>query len=595
MLKWMGNLGAKSDHPFADAKKVKKLISKLPVDSFRAVEDIASWLESLSKTGSLTLERRYEIVDLIDQAAKPYSRKLSQDYLRAPRLEKLQENRLWTANFEFWKHLTDAYLSCLEQYQAGVKSTPQIAEALPIIVARGTRALATQLKWALLRYGPVEGGIWADLGRLYAFAESNGFAEKVITIYPGAQGDSSVEQEFVTALMLAASSPDSLVPMQLEIAERLVAHLSGLFTLGDEAGEARTHYFDLSMHKPPARLAKGIQKNETIRFLGAAAGKQELKRLMTQTEAGSIPKEVNLGAPYETTTVLEVMRHLEQYWSEKPPSRRHERSRAVARLSVVHGFSNVVEGVFKGTQIDDKAETTESWIAENVSEGGYGTIVPRVKNDWVEVGSLLGVRSEKDNQWGVGVIRRVNRDELRQRHVGIQYLAKTAIPIKLRPLDPPKPAIQAAPTKPTDAAAPKEQKKDHTVVVIDYETGDERVETLKLRRGDNPVSDPAAEQKAAATKDSRNKAEAKEASYLWSLLLSSRPDNTGEISLLMRARSFFPEQRFEMLVQEKGYLLTSAKLLESGTDYDLAKFRVVEEIAKSTRPPSPSGANPTLQ
>src|SRR5688572_16920597 len=354
MLKWIGNLGGKPDHPLADAKKVRKLISALPADdSFKALEDIDSWLELLSKTESLSYERRYEVIDLIDQAARPYSRKLSQDYLRAPRSQKLQENRLWTANFEFWKHLTDAYLSCFEQYQAGVKSTPRIVETLPIVLARGTRALAAQLKWTLLRYGPTGDGIWGALGRLFSFAESKGFAEKLVPLYPGAQGDSSVEQEFVKALMLAASSPDSLVPVQLDIAERLVAHLSGLFTLGKEAGEMRTHYFDLSMRQPPARLAKGTQKNETVRFFGAAAGKQELQRLMAQAEAGSIPNDVNLGATYETASVLEVMRHLEQYWSEKPPERRHERRRAVSRLSVVHGFSNVVQGISNVAPIED--------------------------------------------------------------------------------------------------------------------------------------------------------------------------------------------------------------------------------------------------
>jgi len=592
VLKWIGK-GDKADYPLADAKKVKKLISELPTDDFfRAFEDIDSWLESLGKTESpLTFERRYEIVDLIDQAARPYSRKLGQDYLRAPRLQKLQENRLWTANFEFWKHLTNVYLSCFEQYQAGVKSTPQIVEVLPIILARGTRALATQLKWALLRYGPIEDRIWGDLGRLYSFAESRGFAEKLVTIYPGAHGDSSVEQEFVRALMLAASSPDSLVPVQLDVAERLVAHLSGLFTLGDEVGEARTHYFDLSMRKPPARLAKGTEKNETVRFLGAGAGKQELKRLMAQTETGSIPKDVNLGATYETASVLEVMRHLQQYWSEKPPARRHERSRAVSRLSVVHGFSNVVQGIFDDAQTDDKDESTESWIAENVSEGGYGTIIPRIRSDWVEVGSLLAVRNERDNQWGVGVIRRLNRDELRQRHVGIQYLAKTAIPIKLRPLDAPGPAIKKAPTKSQDSGGPDK----HTVVVIDYATGGELEQTLKLRRGDNRVSTSDVWQESAATVDAKKKAKAVEVSYLSSLLLSRTPDSNGEISLLMKARSFFPEQRFEMLVQDKGYLLTSAKLLESGNEYDLAKFRVVEEIGTSMSPSPASGSDTKLQ
>ena len=42
----------------------------------------------------------------------------------------------------------------------------------------------------------------------------------------------------------------------------------------------------------------------------------------------------------------------------------------------------------------------ESWIVENISEGGFGAIVPQVKGDWIKVGSLLGVQSETAQYWG---------------------------------------------------------------------------------------------------------------------------------------------------------------------------------------------------
>jgi hypothetical protein len=172
----------------------------------------------------------------------------------------------------------------------------------------------------------------------------------------------------------------------------------------------------------------------------------------------------------------------------------------------------------------------------------------------------------------VGVVRRLSRDEHRQRHVGIQSLSKTAIPIKLRSLDAPKPAIQ----KP----GAKAEKSEHTMVVIDYATGGELLETLRLRRAAKSGATLDVWQDSAAIVDAKKKARAIEDSYSSSLLLSSKPDSTGEISLLIKSRSFLREQRFEMLVQNKGYLVTSAKLLESGNDYDLAKFRVVKQMTQ---------------
>ena len=73
----------------------------------------------------------------------------------------------------------------------------------------------------------------------------------------------------------------------------------------------------------------------------------------------------------------------------------------------------------------------ESWIVEDVSDGGYGAVIPTVKSDWIRVGTLVGVRSEASKYWGVGLIRRIVRDEKQQRHVGIQLLTTAAIPVKI--------------------------------------------------------------------------------------------------------------------------------------------------------------------
>jgi hypothetical protein len=66
-----------------------------------------------------------------------------------------------------------------------------------------------------------------------------------------------------------------------------------------------------------------------------------------------------------------------------------------------------------------------------VSDGGYGAIIPAVKSDWIKVGTLIGVQAEGSTYWGVGMIRRISRDEHQQRRVGVQLLSRTAIPIKL--------------------------------------------------------------------------------------------------------------------------------------------------------------------
>ena len=68
--------------------------------------------------------------------------------------------------------------------------------------------------------------------------------------------------------------------------------------------------------------------------------------------------------------------------------------------------------------------TAESWIVENVSDGGYGAIIPAARSDWVRVGALIGLKTETAQHWGAGIIRRVARDQHQQRRVGVQVLSK---------------------------------------------------------------------------------------------------------------------------------------------------------------------------
>jgi hypothetical protein len=80
---------------------------------------------------------------------------------------------------------------------------------------------------------------------------------------------------------------------------------------------------------------------------------------------------------------------------------------------------------------DTPATATENWVVVNVSEGGYGAIVPPKKSEWLKVGTLVGLQSETSKHWGVGLVRRISSDEHQQRRVGIQLVSKAALPIKV--------------------------------------------------------------------------------------------------------------------------------------------------------------------
>ena len=431
-LKWLG--GSNVDHPMANPVQARQIVAELPArDSTKALEEITEWLESLNRADGFKVDRRYECVDLLDSAARRHQRELTQEYLSTPRVQKFLENRLWNAEFGFCKELGDAYVRCIKECVGGFDGSSAVERVLPALVARALRALALQLKWILLRYGLVEKRIWAHLALLYRLAEERGITPQVIAVYPGPYGDSTVKREFLKALMLPASSLDGLPPVRQQIAERAVAHFGESFLLSAQP-DGCTHSFDLAAPRSPARLVPRLAPAGLL-FFGAGEALTRIDRLAEQIAAkDGVPQDFNLGGIYSKDEVIGVLRHLAQYWSDKAPERGSERRPTAARITVVPGADQVFGALepSTGKNLDfSQNQTAESWIVENVSDGGYGAIVPPQKIDWVRVGALIGMKGEITNYLGIGLIRRITRDAHQQRRVGIQVLTKTAIPVTI--------------------------------------------------------------------------------------------------------------------------------------------------------------------
>ena len=435
MLKWIK--GSESDHPLADDKAARELIAALPaLDPYKSLEELCYWLDTLGSAEELKLPRVLEIIDFIDQAAKNHQRKFSLDYLNSSaRLQKFQEIRIWNTVFAFWKQLADAYQMCLTRFQAGANGWGALKGQMPMVVARGLRALALQLKWQLLRYGPVEQRVWEQMGRLYAYAEERGFAIPPVVVYPGLFGESTVQREFLNGLMLNVSSTDSLLPVKLEIAERIVAQFSEFFVINRQPAKGCHYYFDLNAGKVPARVMSRLQMTPGLRFFGPGSAAQELEKLIATIQAdGVVPSSINLGGTFDPEVALETLRHLARYWAPMPPARNEERRVCVSRMSVVHDFDEIVSTVSGETQELSFDSTVEIWTVENESNGGYGALVPQAKSDWLRVGSLLGIKLSESASWGVGIVRRLSAYDHKQRYVGIQVLTKGATVVKLAPV-----------------------------------------------------------------------------------------------------------------------------------------------------------------
>lgn len=432
MLRIFGS--SKPDHPMADIKEARKILDQVPGnDTLKAIDELFHWLESVRTVAGFKPEYRVELVQLVDDAAQVHARKLSREYLSAPRLSKFQEGRLWGAIHEYWKQSALAFASCIDLYATGVKGAEALKSQMPLLTVRALRALATQMKWQYVRYGPFEEPLWGIFAKIYALAEANKYAQTRVTPYLNAP-ESSPEQEFLRAVMLSASSPDSLLPREMEIAERLIAHFSASFKLVLEQQPDIAYWIDLATSHPPLRIARPPQHAPTLRFFAAGRAEQDLAGLIQSVQAtNAVPSEVNLGGSYDPQTVLSVLRHLAMYWSATPPARRSPRHKVKSRLKVAHGFDGTLEAMSPEKSLDFDDALIESWIVENVSAGGFGAAIPQIKGDWLRIGALVGLQPEGGENWLIGVVRRLTRESSQQGAVGIQTLARHGRTVELRP------------------------------------------------------------------------------------------------------------------------------------------------------------------
>jgi hypothetical protein len=426
--------GGKSDHPMADAKEARKIVDAIPGgDSFKALEDLNHWFESVRAWPGFEHDHRAQLVLMIDDASQGHLRRLQRDYLSTSRLSKYQENRLWTTIRESYRQSAIAFATCVDVFVTSHKGWEVLKPSMPLLTARVLHSLAGQMKWQYIRYGLQDVSLWGSMAKIYAFAEHRRFADTRIAAFAGMPGETSAQEEFLKAVMLAVSSPDSLLPVEIELVERLVAHLVHSFKVLPAHQPDAGYGIDLAATLPPVRIGRPSETAPSVRFFSAAAAVSQIRQLMQTVKAtNAMPSSVNLGGSYEPQVILEVLEHLALNWSAQPPERKAPRHRVKSRVTITYGFDGVLSALDPGGEALFDPEKIESWIVENVSSGGFGALVPQLRGDWLRIGCLLGLQPEGGSNWIIGVVRRFQRDATQTGAVGIQTVGRAAAPAQVR-------------------------------------------------------------------------------------------------------------------------------------------------------------------
>ena len=427
-------------HLLEGSVSAQSLKEQLPTGSALAtLEQLSQWLAELVELTQCPLEHWLDMIGQIEKLAEHHRLRLVPQYLDTQRMRKLSESELWRTTFGYWQQLGNAYLNCLLRYQAAPDEARDFRPRLPLVLTRLLNTLARQYQGALLRYAHVEERIWRDLGQCYLLAESWGLAEQRCVLHDGRPGESTPTQELLKTLMLAMAAPDTLLPTQLHISERLSTHLSPHFALHATAGPGCSFCFDLSLHQPPKRApGKMAAASAPLRrFFGAGTSALPLQKLIALTQQrGQLPREVGLGGEFSRADLLAALHHLERHWADTRPARRSEREPTLSRMTVLPGLLPALRWLGQ-RQGGDQGEApipprAESWIVSDRSQDGFGATLPAQPGDWLAIGTLIVTRPENSAALRMGLLRRITHNGT-QHHVGVELIGQQAVRVTLQP------------------------------------------------------------------------------------------------------------------------------------------------------------------
>jgi cyclic-di-GMP-binding protein len=418
-----------SEHPLADPRDAKELLGDLAKrDGVHVLPALSEYLDGIKTAGALDFKRAFEIIDELDRLGRTHHRGAMRELcLSNGKLTSFQANRIWTTVGEYLVQLAQAYQSCLAAYSGGAWGASVLRNQHLRIIARATRMRAAALTWDYLRY-KTHFGDWGELYRLFSLAASLGRESEKVVLYQNGHV-TTVERELMQALMMAAGAPHGMLVGQIDVTQHIAAYLGDYLALSANQA-SRPYYFDPQSQNPPTREVTGLRPPTGARRFGAGDAERELRALVRLADNNRFPR-TDLGLQHQSEDLIKAtLHHLIRYWCNAPPDRRHPRHRKLLRISVVHGYEEVVANVGNLPASYPFVSEQETWLVEDQSISGFGAIVAAPKGSWVTVGTLIAFRGD-NSCWYAGIVRRVKEEDDQARSVGVETLAQGGLGVWL--------------------------------------------------------------------------------------------------------------------------------------------------------------------
>lgn len=404
----------------ADIKSAQALLDDLPRnDACKSLMELTQLVELLLEHADFKLDHQFAVLSLFDKAAQPYVRKLMSEYFTPLEINKFQENRLWSALGNWSRQIATAYFKLFIDFCDAKKGSSVIKEQVPLLVARAVHAMKLKVKFISARYGEIDNTSWAKLMQLYKHGEQLQYLDTPASLYPGMPGNTTVKQEVGQLLVWYDIELSALSPLLMHVTERLVAQYGSTIDIHSRMAQHSRISFDLNRPAEPTRINLENTTHPYLRFIGMPAMQSRLEDLMKVLKKNIVPDDINLGGSYSAEVVGEAVQYLLNYLAVQPV-RRSVRRAANVNLNVVNGFDKVIERTGAWLGFDENPQL--HWVTDEISVGGFSTLLPVKGSEGIGIGSLIGIQPEGVPHWGVAVVRRLLRKNEDQINVGAEIL-----------------------------------------------------------------------------------------------------------------------------------------------------------------------------
>ncbi|MBI3148895.1 MAG: hypothetical protein HYZ17_10345 [Betaproteobacteria bacterium] len=458
---WQRLLG--QGHPLASVRAAEAWLDRLDRrDGFVLQTEVTRVLLGFAASADSPSPRELGALFRVDSAFQPFLAAMVEEYVEQCQRGGNLEARLWTAAYDLGQAYLKAYGRCLRAARENI-NRPAWADWFPALLARHAHHLRNDLKLRQFRYAVWPAAQWRELHEIYQLAALYD-RQRTRQALPGERRGSSVEEEYLGALLIARLNTGNFTPPQLEwIVRRLSEWGRGLVLQppGDGAGAFEIDLLGFGGLRYFDRRAKDHG--------GERYGRLDPTPLYRRIQEALVQQEPTKGGPRGIPAVEQhfLLARMAALFSPTPPPPvpRAERrntsqivrvvgglpvicraiaevtraDRAALQAGALHSYEEVTQLYVSGRTVTGQRQESRlpsvMWRLIDSSQSGQRLGAP-AGSPVCRLGDLMAAQEPSDHAWTLGVVRRVQRSRAEETHYGLEVMARKLIRVMLQERDP---------------------------------------------------------------------------------------------------------------------------------------------------------------